>query len=52
MDLAFRQVVADATSSDDAPTPGYMLQEISRKFLRRLRVSFETTFLRNRLPPL
>ncbi len=24
-------LLADATSSDDSPTPGYMLNEISRK---------------------
>jgi hypothetical protein len=30
MDLSLRQLFSDATTTDDSPTPGYMLNELAR----------------------
>ncbi len=42
-----RSLLSNATTQDDAPTPGYMLAEISSKLLRHTSADFSLIFSPN-----
>lgn len=42
-----RSLLSNATTQDDAPTPGYMLAEISSKLLHHTSLTFPSYFIKS-----